>query len=107
MAFAALFSKGDTVMTTQNRSFEVLQAQYEDISKRLKEAKKNRDARQRIAGNALLGFIEDQPDSGTSKMLIDLLGRLVVKPEDRETLGLEDLLKKLKAAPASSATVPG
>jgi len=94
-------------MTTQNLSFEVLQAQYEDISKRLKTAKKNRDARQRIAGNALLGYIDDQPDSGTSKMLIDLLGRLVVKPEDRATLGIEELEKKIKAASASYATIPG
>ena len=96
-------------MRTQDPTLnlDLLQAQYADIAKRLKEAKKNRDARQRIAGSALLGYIEEQPDSGTSKMLIDLLGRLVVKPEDRETLGIEELEKKIKAASASYATIPG
>ena len=91
-------------MTTQNLSLDVLQAQYADIAKRLKAARKNRDAGLRIAGNALLGFIEEQPDSGMSKTLVDLLNRRVTQPEDRQTLGLDELMKKIKAAAAASAT---
>lgn len=78
-------------------NLDALQAQYDDISKRLKTAKKARDAQQRIAGKALLSAIEDQPDSGTSRMLVDLLHRFVVNTEDREVLGLEDLVKKASA----------
>ena len=93
-------------MRTQDPTLnlDLLQAQYADIAKRLKEAKKNRDARQRIAGSALLDYIDDQPDSGMSKTLVDLLNRRVTQPEDRQTLGLDELMKKIKAAAAASAT---
>lgn len=90
-------------MSTPLPELDVLQAQYKDVSKRLKEAKKALDARHRITGGAILGFIEEQPDSGMTKTLVDLLNRRVLKAEDREALGLEDLLKKVKTASAASA----
>lgn len=90
-------------MTSVGRiDFDILQAQYEDISKRLKDAKKARDARHRIAGKAILEVIDEQADSGMTKTLIDLLNRRVVNAEDREALGLEDLMKKAKTATAAS-----
>ena len=90
-------------MSTQLAELDVLQAQYKDISKRLKDAQKTRDARHRITGGAILGFIEEQPDSGMTKTLVDLLNRRVTKAEDREAIGVEDLLKKVKAASAAPA----
>lgn len=90
-------------MSTQLAELDVLEAQHKDISKRLKDAKKTRDARHRITGGAILGFIEEQPDSGMTKTRVDLLNRRVTKAEDRETLGLEDLLKKAKTASAAPA----
>jgi hypothetical protein len=79
-------------------NLDALQAQYDDISKRLKTAKKARDAQQRIAGKAVLDAIAAQGDSGSSKMLVELLHLFVVNTEDREVLGLEDLVKKASAA---------
>lgn len=90
-------------MNAQPLDLDILQAQYKDVSKRLKEAKKALDVRHRITGGAILGFIEEQPDSGMTKTLVDLLNRRVLKAEDREALGLEDLLKKVKTASAASA----
>ena len=101
-------------MNEQDANLKMLQTQYDEISKQLKTAKKIRDAQQRIVGKAILGIIEEQADTGTCKMLLDLLHRLVVSKEDRETIGLndlvqktDDLLKKSKSVPfnASSASV--
>lgn len=93
----------------KDTSFDALQAQYDDISKRLKTAKKARDAQQRIVGIAILGIIEEQSDTNTAKMLVDLLHRRIVKSEDREAIGLDELVRKTdelirkpKAAPFSS-----
>jgi hypothetical protein len=85
-------------MSAKHATLDALQSQYDDISRRLKTAKKARDAQQRIAGKAILDAIEDQPDSGTSKMLVDLLHRFIVKTEDREVLGLDELVKQTSAA---------
>lgn len=90
-------------MSAKALDLDLLQAQYKDISKRLKDAKKTRDARHRITGGAILDCIEEQPDSGMAKTLVDLLNRRVTKAEDRETLGLEDLMKKMKTASAAPA----
>ncbi len=90
-------------MTAQTIDLDLLQAQYKDVSKRLKDAKKTRDACHRITGGAILGFIEEQPDSGMTKTLVDLLNRRVTKTEDREALGLEALMKKVKTASAAPA----
>jgi hypothetical protein len=92
-------------MSTQDTNLGMLQAQYEDISKRLKTAKKARDAQQRIAGKAILDVIETQPDSGTSKMLVDLLSKLVNGKEDREAIGLDERVKKMKFSVPSAASV--
>lgn len=98
-------------MNTQDANLKMLQTQYDEISKELKTAKKTRDAQQRIVGKAILGVIEEQADTGTCKMLLDLLHRLVVNKEDRETIGLndlvqktDDLMKKAKTASLSSLT---
>ena len=72
-------------MNTQDANLKMLQTQYDEISKELKTAKKTRDAQQRIVGKAILGVIEEQADTGTCKMLLDLLHRLVVNKEDRES----------------------
>ncbi len=93
-------------MNTQDMNLDMLQNQYDEISKRLKTAKKTRDARQRIVGKTILGVIEEQADTGTCKMLLDLLHRLVVNTEDRETLGLEDLMKKTDDLMKKSKSVP-
>lgn len=85
-------------MSAKDATLGALQAQYDDISRRLKTAKKTRDAQHRIAGKAILDAIEDQPDSGTSKMLVDVLHRFIVKTEDREVLGLNELVKQTSAA---------
>lgn len=91
-------------------NLDMLQNQYDEISKRLKTAKKTLEARQRIVGKTILGVIEEQADTGACKMLLDLLHRRVVNTEDREMLGLEDLMKKTddlmkkaKAIPLSSS----
>ena len=100
-------------MSTQDMNLDMLQNQYDEISKRLKTAKKARDAQQRIIGKAILGVIEEQADTGACKMLLDLLHRRVVNTEDRETLGLEDLmqktddlLKKSKSVPFNASSAP-
>lgn len=94
-------------MSTQDTNLGLLQAQYEDISKRLKTAKKARDAQQRIAGKAILDVIETQPDYGTSKMLVDLLSKLVNDKEDREAIGLDERVKKMKFSVLSAASASG
>ena len=98
-------------MSTQDTNLDMLQTQYDEISKRLKTAKKTRDAQQRIVGKTILGVIEEQTDTGACKMLLDLLHRRVINTEDREMLGLEDLMKKTddlmkkaKAIPLSSSS---
>lgn len=97
-------------MSTQDTNLDMLQSQYDEISKRLKTAKKTRDAQQRIVGKTILGVIEEQADTGACRMLLDLLHRRVINTEDREILGLEDLMKKTddlmkkaKAIPLSSS----
>ncbi len=90
-------------MNAKILDLDILEAQHKDISKRLKDAKKARDARNRITGGAILGFIEEQPDSGMTKTLVDLLNQRVTKTEDREALGLEALMKKVKTASAAPA----
>lgn len=93
-------------MSAQAANLDMLQSQYDEISKRLKTAKKARDAQQRIIGKTILGVIEEQADTGTCKMLLDLLHRLVVNTEDREMLGLEDLMKKTDELLKKSKSVP-
>jgi len=90
--------RGATKVNAKILDLDILEAQHKDISKRLKEAKKTRDARHRITGGAILGFIEEQPDSGMTKTLVDLLNRRVTKAEDREAL-----MKKVKTASAAPA----
>lgn len=85
-------------MSAKHATLDALQSQYDDISRRLKTAKKARDAQQRIAGKAVLSIIETQPDSGTSRMLVDLLHHSVFNTEDREVLGLDELVKQTSAA---------
>lgn len=85
-------------MGTKDANLDALQAQYDDISKRLKTAKKTRDAQQRIAGKAVLEAIEDPSNSRVREMLLNILHRFVVNNKDREILGLEDLVKKMSAA---------
>lgn len=93
-------------MSTQDTNLDMLQSQYDEISKRLKTAKKTIEARQRIVGKTILGVIEEQADTGACKMLLDLLHRRVINTEDRETLGLEDLMKKTDDLMKKSKSVP-
>ena len=93
-------------MSTQDMNLDMLQTQYDEISKRLKTAKKTRDAQQRIVGKTILGVIEEQADTGACKMLLDLLHRRVINTEDREMLGLEDLIKKTDDLLKKSKSVP-
>lgn len=93
-------------MSTQAANLDMLQNQHDEISKRLKIAKKTLEARQRIVGKIILGVIEEQADAGACKMLLDLLHRRVINTEDRETLGLEDLMKKTDDLMKKSKSVP-
>jgi hypothetical protein len=96
-------------MSAQTLNLDVLQTQYDEISKQLKEAKKARDNRQRLVGKAILDMIEEQSDTGSAKMLVDLLHRRILNVEDRKIISLDDLvqktddlMKKAKTAPLSS-----
>lgn len=96
-------------MSAQTPNIDVLQTQYDEISKQLKEAKKARDNRQRLVGKAILDMIEEQSDTGSAKMLVDLLHRRILNAEDRKLISLDDLvqktddlMKKAKTAPLSS-----
>jgi len=96
-------------MSAQTPNIDVLQTQYDEISKQLKEAKKARDKRQRLVGKAILDMIEEQSDTGSAKMLVDLLHRRILNVEDRKIISLDDLvqktddlMKKAKTAPLSS-----
>lgn len=93
-------------MSTQDTNLDMLQSQYDEISKRLKTAKKTRDAQQRIVGKTILGVIEEQADTGACKMLLDLLHRRVIKTEDREIIGLNDLMQKTDELVKKSKSVP-
>jgi hypothetical protein len=96
-------------MSAQTQNLDLLQTQYDEISKQLKEAKKARDNRQRLVGKAILDMIEEQSDTGSAKMLVDLLHRRILNVEDRKIISLDDLvqktddlMKKAKTAPLSS-----
>ena len=96
-------------MNGQENNLVTLQNQFDEISKQLKEAKKARDNRQRLVGKAILDMIEEQSDTGSAKMLVDLLHRRILNVEDRKIISLDDLvqktddlMKKAKTAPLSS-----
>jgi len=97
-------------MNGQENNLVTLQNQFDEISKQLKEAKKARDNRQRLVGKAILDMIEEQSDTGSAKMLVDLLHRRILNVEDRKIISLDDLvqktddlMKKTKAIPLSSS----
>ena len=84
-------------------SIEMLQAQHQEISKRLKAAKKAQETRCNLTGSAVLAFIETEPDSQIAKTLVDLLARKITKDEEREAVGIDTLIKKTRSVPVPAS----
>lgn len=84
-------------MSDPSKSLKAMQAEYDDLTKRIKlarRANKRRDnemfkRRCEIVGAALLKALDDQPDETLALVLEPLIDRYTVKAGERRVLGLK------------------
>lgn len=88
-------------MKKETQTIEALEMQAKDIAKRLREEKKKLLEKQAIAGQAVLEFIEEEPESQQAKMLMEILTRKVTDDEDKKKLNLAALQTRLQKKAAA------